>query len=241
MNVLPSPGPAPDLDRAAVRLGDRERRRQAQADPLVRVRAGRCGRRRTARTAVPGPRAEIPGPSSVTVQRVVPSGDWLTATPMRPSGGANRCAFETRLTRACSSRRWSPNTRTRRAGRLEVDRLAALTGQRAGSMATAASASSVASNWRSWRRIAPSPEASQVEDVADQSLHPLGVALDRLEHRRLLLGRWARGRIEEQPGARADDRERRSQLVGDRRQQVGAEALQVLRARPRSRRRVRSR
>ena len=51
-------------------------------------------------------------------------------------------------------------------------------------MATAVLGDAVASNWRRWSLIAPDPEASQIEDVADQPLHALRVALDRLEHRR---------------------------------------------------------
>ena len=74
---------------------------------------------------------------------------------------------------------------------------------------------------------APGPEARQLEDVADEPLHPLAVALDRLQQRpALLLGRLRRG-LEQEARAGADGRERRPELVGDRGQQVGPQALQL--------------
>ena len=71
------------------------------------------------------------------------------------------------------------------------------------------------------------PEAGDLEDVADDPLHPVGVALDRGQQRRLLLRRRRRLGVAEQADAGADRRERGPQLVGDRREEVGSQPLQL--------------
>ena len=147
---------------------------------------------------------------------------------MWPPSGAKRCAFETRFSSARSSRRRSPNTLLPGGAGLELDRLPALARRAGGSWPRRLSATSVGSNWRCWSRMAPVRKRARSRMSLDELLHALGVALDRLEHRPALLGRRAGGRVEEQAGARPDDGQRRPQLVGHRRQQVGAQALEVL-------------
>ena len=74
----------------------------------------------------------------------------------------------------------------------------------------------------------PGSESREVEDVADQSLHPLGVALDGRQHGRPLLVGRLRSRIEQEARARPDDRQRRPELMRDRREQVGPQPFDVL-------------
>ena len=70
--------------------------------------------------------------------------------------------------------------------------------------------------------------AGEIEDLADEVLHPLRVALHRLEHRAALLVRRIRCWVEQQPGERSHHRDRRPELMGDDRQEVGPHPLQVL-------------
>jgi hypothetical protein len=71
------------------------------------------------------------------------------------------------------------------------------------------------------------PEASEVEDVTNKSVHSARVAIDRLEQGLPLLGAWLDGRVEEEANTRPHRRERRPQLVGDRREDVGPHPLDL--------------
>ena len=148
--------PALDLDRATVRLGDRERRRQPEADALAGRVLVLARRRRTVRTAAPDPSAAMPGPASITLQRTSPVATWRTRTVTRPPSGENLRAFDTRFSRARSSRGRSPKT----CGPGPVGRVDRRAPGRAGRPAggrrdTTAEARSVASNRRSWSRMDP--------------------------------------------------------------------------------------
>ena len=74
----------------------------------------------------------------------------------------------------------------------------------------------------------PGSIAREVEDLADEVLHPLGVSLHRLEHRATLLGCRVGRRVEQQARQRAHHRDRCPQLVRDDGQEVGTHPLKVL-------------
>ena len=227
--MLPCAEAALDLDRAAVRLGDRERARAGRGRRRSAPCRDRAGRRRTARTGTPGPPSGMPGPSSVTDQRTRPSRrSGPAGARSRPSSGANRWALATRLSRARSRRGRSPKTRwARPSGKSSVTvwpRCSA-----SGRIVAAAdSASSRGVERAELESDRARPVAGEVEDLADQVLHPLGVALHRLEHRPALLVGRVRRRIEQQAGERPHHGDRRPQLVGDDRQEVRPHPLQVL-------------
>ncbi len=76
-------------------------------------------------------------------------------------------------------------------------------------------------------RNATGAEAGQVEDVAEQSLHPIGSAGDRRQEPLPLLVAGRERRVEEQADARAQRGERCPELVHDRREHVGTQALEL--------------
>ena len=142
--------------------------------------------------------------------------------------GEKRWALATRLTSACSSRRRSPNTCVLgRDGGIEHDPLAGAgrerrhhRGGRLGERDRAKPAQ--------LERDAAGTEARQLEDVADEPLHPIGVALDRLRSVVRCSSVGSDARVEQQADARAHGGQRRPQLVGDRRQQVGPQPLELV-------------
>ena len=102
-------------------------------------------------------------------------------------------------------------------------------GPRAGATAdTSDAASSVASKRRSWSRI--EPDRNRARSRMSPMSRCMRSALRSMvssSERPLLVGRL-RGRVEQQARARPDDGERRPQLVGDRREQVGPQPFEVL-------------
>src|SRR5690606_41140110 len=69
-------------------------------------------------------------------------------------------------------------------------------------------------------------DAGDVEQLGDEPGDPVGVVVDRFEHDELLLFGEAAPLGQQRRGETLDAGQRRAQLVGDRRDQVGAAALQ---------------
>ena len=89
---------------------------------------------------------------------------------------------------------------------------------------TTSTISSIAAGWRVGRERARA-DPRQVEDVADQPVQAVRLLEDRREQLSLLRRVVVDGGVEEAGHARLDRRERRPQVVGDRREHRGAELV----------------
>ena len=186
LNMLPSPGALVDVDAARRAPGRSRARSAAPARPRARRRSGRCWptKKRSKRCGCSS--SGMPGPSSRDRPGDGPC-DRRTRTAIVPPAGPYLTALEMRLTRACSRRRWSPKTRIGARRHVELDRLVALgrqgrdRGDRPAGQRRRVEAAQLEDDLAR-------PEAGDLEDVADDALHAVGVALDRPQQRVDLAG-----------------------------------------------------
>ena len=191
--MLPSPRRLSNLDRPAVRLGDRERGRQAEAEALARLRCGRCRPTKNRSKSRAWSSSEMPGPvvGDRPADEAVASAASQPQRDVAPVGREPlgvRDEVEQRLleARPVAVDPWAAAVRQRRGSTVwprwsasGPDRRRPPIRRARGRRTGAAGARSMPDRKRARSRMSPM-----------RSLHPLGVPLDGLEHRpALLVGR----------------------------------------------------
>ena len=164
----------------------------------------------------------MPGPSSITCERVPPSPPG--AERDQRAGGAYFAALSSRLNSTCSN---STSSRSS-IGKIRLQ-IEPASDARPGSSWRAASALPITSarSIRPVRSLQRSGlEPRHVQQIADEAVEPLGFVLDGPDQIELALRRIQRLALRRQAGRRAQDRrKRRAQVVRDRRQQRRAQPL----------------